>query len=125
MKIFISSALLGSHEMRERKAWSSTSARSDCRFLALFKRRRKARKRYDSRSRTEPSSAFFAVRARDTVAANLLEEAAATVSRALTAKKADEGYVPDLESYLFRAFLRRLTRSKKRQWLLAEHRAED
>ena len=54
------------------------------------------------------------------VAANLLEEAAATVSRALTAKNADEGSVRNLESYLFRAFLRRLNRAKKRQSLLAE-----
>jgi DNA-directed RNA polymerase specialized sigma24 family protein len=52
------------------------------------------------------------------IAANLLEEAAATVSRVLTAKNAGEGgedSVRDLESYLFRAFLRRLNRVKKRQ----------
>jgi len=42
------------------------------------------------------------------VAANLLEEAAATVSRALKAKNIHEPPVQDLESYLFRAFLRRL-----------------
>ena len=53
------------------------------------------------------------------VAANLLEEAAAAVSRALKAKNAHEP-VRDLESYLFRAFLRRLNRSKQRQALLAE-----
>ncbi len=53
------------------------------------------------------------------VAAILLEEAAATVSRALMAK-ADEGSVRDLEAYLFRAFLRRLNRAKKRQSLIAE-----
>jgi DNA-directed RNA polymerase specialized sigma24 family protein len=52
------------------------------------------------------------------VAANLLEEAAATVSRAL--KDVNECPVRDLESYLFRAFLRRLNRAKKRQSLLAE-----
>src|SRR6266851_9640238 len=54
------------------------------------------------------------------VAANLLEEASATVSRALTAKNTGERPVQDLESYLFRAFLRRLNRTKKRQTLLAD-----
>lgn len=54
------------------------------------------------------------------VAANLLEEAAATVSQALKAKSTGEGPVRDLESYLFRAFLRRLNRAKKRQSRLAE-----
>ncbi len=54
------------------------------------------------------------------VAANLLEEAAATVSRALRAKNAHERPVQDLESYLFRAFLRRLNRTKTRQSLLAD-----
>jgi len=53
------------------------------------------------------------------LAADLLEEAAATVSRALT-KNTCERPVRDLESYLFRAFLRRLNRAKKRQSLLAE-----
>ena len=52
--------------------------------------------------------------------ANLLEEAAAGVSRALKAKKTDELPVRDLESYLFRAFLRRLNLAKKRQSLVAE-----
>jgi DNA-directed RNA polymerase specialized sigma24 family protein len=54
------------------------------------------------------------------VAANLLEEAAATVSRALRAKYAHERPVQDLESYLFRAFLRRLNRTKKKQSLSAD-----
>jgi DNA-directed RNA polymerase specialized sigma24 family protein len=54
------------------------------------------------------------------IAANLLEEAAATVSRALKAKNANEDSVRDLESYLFRAFLRRLNRAKKRQSFLAK-----
>jgi len=54
------------------------------------------------------------------LAATLLEEAAATVSRALTAKNIYERPVQDLESYLFRAFLRRLNKLKKRQSLLAE-----
>ena len=53
------------------------------------------------------------------VAANLLEEAAATVSRALRAKNAFGRPVRDIESYLFRAFLRRLNRSNKRQSLTA------
>lgn len=54
------------------------------------------------------------------IAANLLEEAAATVSKALEAKKTQEGSVRDLGSYLFRAFLRRLNRAKKRQSRLME-----
>src|SRR5579872_5298613 len=54
------------------------------------------------------------------VAANLLEEAAATVSRALEARNALERPVHDLESYLFRAFLRRLNRTEKRQSLSAD-----
>jgi DNA-directed RNA polymerase specialized sigma24 family protein len=53
------------------------------------------------------------------VAANLLEEAAATVSRALTRNSHDRP-IRDLESYLFRAFLRRLNRTKKRQSLLSD-----
>src|SRR6266851_5421213 len=54
------------------------------------------------------------------VAANLLEEAAATVSRALNSKNSHERPIQDLESYLFRVFLRRLNRAKKRESLLAE-----
>ena len=54
------------------------------------------------------------------VAANLLEEAAATVSRAVMARNALGNPVHDLESYLFRAFLRRLNRTKKRQSLSAD-----
>src|SRR5437588_10084828 len=49
------------------------------------------------------------------VAANLLEEAAATVSRDLKAKSTHEPPVQDLDSYLFRAFLSRINRSKKRK----------
>lgn len=49
------------------------------------------------------------------VAANLLEEAAATVSQALKGKNPHEGSVRDLESYLFRAFLRRLNKAKRQQ----------
>jgi len=49
------------------------------------------------------------------VAANLLEETAATVSRALQSKDALRNPIQDLESYLFRAFLRRLNRLKKRE----------
>src|SRR5260370_2231716 len=54
------------------------------------------------------------------VASNLLEEAAATVSRALNAKNTHERPIPDLESYLFRSFLRHLNIAKKRESLLAE-----
>jgi DNA-directed RNA polymerase specialized sigma24 family protein len=54
------------------------------------------------------------------VAANLLEEAAAAVSRALRARRGDEVPVRNLEAYLFRAFLRRLNKTKKRQLRLDE-----
>jgi DNA-directed RNA polymerase specialized sigma24 family protein len=50
------------------------------------------------------------------VAASLLEQAAATVSRALEARKrCVHNDVRDLHSYLFRAFIRRINRLKKRQ----------
>jgi DNA-directed RNA polymerase specialized sigma24 family protein len=50
------------------------------------------------------------------VAAGLLEEAAATVSRAIASKKLwMQANVRDLPSYLFRAFIRRADRIKKRQ----------
>jgi DNA-directed RNA polymerase specialized sigma24 family protein len=50
------------------------------------------------------------------VAAGLLEEAAATVSRALASKKnCTQANVEDLPSYLFRAFIRRVDRIKKKQ----------
>lgn len=54
------------------------------------------------------------------VAANLLEEAAAAVSRALRARHGNEAPVRNLEAYLFRAFLRRLNQTKKRQLRLDE-----
>jgi len=55
------------------------------------------------------------------VAATLLEEAAATVSRALDAKRHHtQNAVRDLPSYLFLAFIRRVNRTKKRQLLLED-----
>ena len=51
-------------------------------------------------------------------AANVLEEAASAVSRALISKKTDESSIRNLQSYLFRAFLRRLNRTKKRELVL-------
>jgi DNA-directed RNA polymerase specialized sigma24 family protein len=54
------------------------------------------------------------------VAANLLEEAAATVSRALSATAMSQNPIRDLRSYLFRAFLRRLNKRHKREFSLAE-----
>jgi len=55
------------------------------------------------------------------VAATLLEEAAATVSRALEAKRHHtQNAVRDLPSYLFLAFIRRVNRTKKRQLLLED-----
>ena len=49
------------------------------------------------------------------VAANLLEEAAATVSRAMSAKAVGQPPIKDLQSYLFRAFLRRVNKRRKRE----------
>src|SRR5438477_5126799 len=50
------------------------------------------------------------------IAATLLEEAAASVSRALLSKRhSHQAGVQDLPSYLFRAFIRRINRAKKRQ----------
>ena len=53
------------------------------------------------------------------VAANVLEEAAAAVSRVLETNNSDRHSIRDLESYLFRAFLRRLNRIKKQELLTA------
>jgi hypothetical protein len=53
------------------------------------------------------------------IAATLLEDAAATVSRTLRARRhSTQNGVRDLPSYLFFAFLRRVNRTKKRQLLL-------
>ena len=53
------------------------------------------------------------------IAASLLEDAAATVSRVLEVKRPrNQNAVRDLPSYLFRAFLRRVNRIKKQQLLL-------
>jgi len=50
------------------------------------------------------------------VAAGLLEEAAATVSRAIASKsRGPQNEVRDLPAYLFRAYIRRVNRAKKRQ----------
>src|SRR5689334_5952792 len=49
------------------------------------------------------------------VAAGVLEEAAATVSRALASKHCTQASVQDLPSYLFRAFIRRVDRIRKKQ----------
>ena len=54
------------------------------------------------------------------VAANLLEEAAATVSRAMSAKAISQPPIKDLQSYLFRAFLRRVNKRHKRELSLAD-----
>ena len=53
------------------------------------------------------------------VAASLLEEAAATVSRAIETKRhSTQNAVRDLPSYLFRAFIRRVNRTRKRQLII-------
>jgi DNA-directed RNA polymerase specialized sigma24 family protein len=54
------------------------------------------------------------------VASNLLEEAAATVSRAMSAREISKDPIRDLHSYLFRAFLRRVNKRHKRELSLAE-----
>lgn len=53
------------------------------------------------------------------IAANLLEEAAAAVTRAIERKgDSTEDRVRDLQAYLFRAFLRRINKTLKRQVLV-------
>ena len=54
------------------------------------------------------------------VAATLLEEAAATVSCAMSATSMSQHPIRDLNSYLFRAFLRRVNKRRKRELCLAE-----
>src|SRR6266702_3794451 len=55
------------------------------------------------------------------VAASLLEEAAARVSRAIDRKRdSNEQPVRDLRAYLFRAFLRLVNKAVKRQLLVAD-----
>jgi len=54
------------------------------------------------------------------VAINLLEEAAATVSRVMSAKAITQHPIKDINSYLFRAFLRRINKKHRRQGLLRE-----
>jgi DNA-directed RNA polymerase specialized sigma24 family protein len=54
------------------------------------------------------------------VAENLLEEAAATVSRAMSSKAVTQWPIRDLPSYLFRAFVRRINKKHKRELSLAE-----
>ena len=55
------------------------------------------------------------------VAASLLEEAAARVSRAIDRKRAgNEQPVRDLRAYLFRAFLRRVNKRHKRDLSMAQ-----
>jgi DNA-directed RNA polymerase specialized sigma24 family protein len=54
------------------------------------------------------------------VAETLLEEAAATVSRAISAKAGTKRHIQDLQSYLFRAFIRRINKKRKRELSLSE-----
>lgn len=54
------------------------------------------------------------------VAADLLEEAAATVSRTVMRQQMSGRSIQDLQSYLFRSFLRRLNRKHKRSLPVAE-----
>ena len=54
------------------------------------------------------------------VATNLLEEAAATVSRAMSAKSSSQRPIQNLNSYLFRAFIRRVNKRYKQELSSAE-----
>lgn len=54
------------------------------------------------------------------VAESLLEEAAATVTRAVSAKAATQGQIRDLQSYLFRAFIRHVNKRRKRELSLTQ-----
>src|SRR5690242_9467119 len=55
------------------------------------------------------------------VATTLIEEAAAAVSRAIDRKKhGNQQPVRDLRAYLFRAFIRRVNKAKKRQLMVAD-----
>ena len=54
------------------------------------------------------------------VAADLLEEAATAVSRAISTKPMSQYPVRDLQSYLFRAFLRRVNKRHKRDLSMAQ-----
>jgi len=54
------------------------------------------------------------------VAANLLEEAAATVSRVVSAEAVAQRPIRDLQSYLFRAFIRRINKKRRRETSLTE-----
>jgi hypothetical protein len=54
------------------------------------------------------------------VAVNLLEEAAAAVSRVMIANSMSQHEIRDLNSYLFRAFLRRVNKRYKRDLSMAE-----
>ena len=54
------------------------------------------------------------------VATSLLEEAAVTVSRAVTARSSSQPPIQDLNSYLFRAFIRRVNKRYKKDLSSAE-----
>jgi DNA-directed RNA polymerase specialized sigma24 family protein len=55
------------------------------------------------------------------VAATILEESAAAVSRALRMKQQSGGpRVRDLQAYLFRSFIRRVNKTRKRQIIIAD-----
>src|ERR1700719_1466688 len=55
------------------------------------------------------------------VATTLLEQAAATVSRAIESKgRFSDNAVRDIPAYLFRAFIRRINKAKKRQLVLED-----
>ena len=55
------------------------------------------------------------------VATTILEQAAATVSRAIESKgRFSDNAVRDIPAYLFRAFIRRINKAKKRQLILED-----
>jgi DNA-directed RNA polymerase specialized sigma24 family protein len=55
------------------------------------------------------------------LALSLLEESAAAVSRVLAQNRNGNHKVKDLRAYLFRAFVRRINRERRREVLLREH----
>lgn len=57
------------------------------------------------------------------LATTLLEEAAATVSRAIKLKRDAGTQVQNLQAYIFRAFVRRVNKARRRDLLLSNHGA--
>ena len=59
------------------------------------------------------------------VAASLFEESAATVSRLFVQQREGKSAIRNLSAYLFRAFIRRVNRVKRRETLLMERLSQE